>query len=156
MLSLKEIKVEVERLAATINVQKPHFLPAYDAFGMDAQPYVEIDDRGYHLVVNERGIERERLTTPDLDELLYRIFRSVTFQTAVEYELKHRDETRDCRRLIFDKQIELLSRLSLRWAARETEEHVRILCEHPYDDDSSRRVEFFVRLRDRGFPESFA
>jgi hypothetical protein len=156
MLSIEDIKAEVERLGAIIDVPASHYLPAYNGWGIDAQPYVEADERGYHLVVWERGSEQERFTTDDLDELLYRIFDGVTFTMAVDYELRHRDEARDCRRITFRKQVELLNRLSPDWAAREAEDHARILSEHGFDDFSSRRVEYFVQLRDRWIPERVA
>lgn len=90
------------------------------------------------------GVRSERFTTDDLDELLFRIFQSVTHDLAFAYELAHRMETQDCRRLGFRRQVELLSAISPSWAERKGREHDRILKEHPFGDMAGRE------LRDAG------
>ena len=94
----------------------------------------ELDERGYHYVIVERGEELSRITTGDIDKLLYHVFEGVTFNLACEYELKHRVWKRDVRRLLFRHQIELLSVLSPHWAEIESQDHARILSQHPFDD----------------------
>lgn len=150
MNSLTDIKAEVDRLAAVIGASGYHALPTYGHTEDFARPHIEVDSRGYHFVVVERGQEHERFTTGELDELLYRIFRSVTFSLAFEYELAHRIETQDCRRLGFQRQEELLARLSERWAERKAAEHERLLREHPFDDYSSVRAGLTKELREAG------
>src|SRR4051812_13048892 len=73
--------------------------------------HVEISD-AYHLISSERGRELEHRTTSDLDELLYWIFRSLTFSMSWDYEVRHRREGEDSRRQAFAKQIELIGILS--------------------------------------------
>ena len=140
MKSIADIKVEVDKLAAIIGASGYHALPTYGRTEDFARPHIEVDSRGYHLVVIERGQELERFTTHELDDLLYHIFQSVTFSLAMDYELAHRIETQDCRRIGFQKQVELLAQLSQRWADREAAEHKRILQEHPFDDQSAIRA----------------
>jgi hypothetical protein len=140
MKSLADIKQEVDKLAAVIGASESHTLPTYGRTEDFARPHIEVDSRGYHFVVVERGRELERLTTLDLDEVLFRIFRSVTFSLATDYELAHRIETQDCRRIIFQKQVELLGHLSRQWADREAREHDLILRDHPLDDQSTIRA----------------
>lgn len=131
--SLNEIKYEIDRFAAQIGAPDA-LLPTYGYSEDGARPHIEVDSRGYHYVVVERGQELSRLTTSELDELLYHVFAHVTFALACQYELKHRVQNQDFRRLMFGHQIKLLSLLSRKWADIESQEHERILQQHPYDD----------------------
>ena len=92
MLTIAEIKIEVDRLAAKIGASG-FCLPTYGCSEDGARPHIEIDPRGYHCVVAERGQELKRITTVDLNELLYQIFEAITFSLACDYELAHRVET---------------------------------------------------------------
>jgi hypothetical protein len=152
--TLDEIKAEVNRLAALINASAS-MLPTYGYSDDGARPHIEVDARGYHYVVRERGEELSRLTTFDFDELLYDVFRDVTFHLAGKYELKQRVENQDSRRLIFKHQIELLSKLSPKWGEMNAQEHERILEGHPYDDQANIRAELAKTLREQGLsPEA--
>jgi hypothetical protein len=133
MMTLQEIKAEVERLAARIEAPG-NILPTYGHSDDGARPHIEIDSRGYHYVVVERGQELERLTTNDLDEHLYTIFEGITFSMACDYEKRHRIADQDPRRLLLHHQVELLSALFPRWGERESQRHEQILRQHPYDD----------------------
>jgi hypothetical protein len=127
-----------------------HSLPTYGRTEDGARPHIEVDWRGYHFVVVERGQEQERFTTRDLDELFYRIFQNITHELAFAYELAHRVETRDCRRLVFQRQVELLSQLSSSWAQGQAQEHDHILREHPFDDMAGIRAGLTRQLREAG------
>lgn len=152
--SLNEIKSEVNRLAAQINAPAD-LLPTYGHSDDGARPHIEVDSHGYHYVVIERGEELSRITTADLDELLYSIFKDVTFGLACKYELKHRVENQDVRRIMFQRQVELLSMLSLKWGEMKAREHERILEQHPYDDQANIRADLAKTLRGQGLsPES--
>ena len=147
MISLPEIKVEVDRLAARIGASG-YVLPTYGYTEDGARPHVEVDVRGYHYVIVERGRELKRITTDDLDELFYNIFEGVTFSLAGDYEVNHRIEGQDSRRLLFQRQVELLSALSPQWGERESRRHERILHEYPYCDrarTSSIRARDWIR-----------
>lgn len=73
----------------------------------------------------------------DLDELLYWIFKGATFSMAADFEVAHRRENEDFRRILFSKQIELLSQLSPEWALRMAEEHNRTLQDPPFRDSKN-------------------
>lgn len=133
MLTLEAIKSEVESLAAKIGASG-YVLPTYGRSEDFARPHIEIDSRGYHFVVVERGQELKRITTTDLDQLLRHVFDCVTFELACRYELAHRVEGQDCRRLIWQHQKELLQTLSTRWAALLAQQIEEILRKHPYND----------------------
>ena len=146
MKSLAEIKSEADRRAALIGAAGHHALPTYGHTEDAARPHIEVDSRGYHFVVIERGQEQSRLTTGDLDDLLYCIFQSVTSDLAFSYELAHRVETQDCRRLAFKRQVELLAQLSPSWGERRSDEHQRVLREHPFDDQSAIRARLSAQV----------
>ena len=53
---------------------------------------------------------------------------------AGDYELEHRIDAQDCRRLIFDKKLELHGKISPEWEDREREKIRLILKKNPYVD----------------------
>lgn len=99
----------------------------------DGSPYIEISD-AYHFVVEERGLELERRTTRDLDELLYWVFNDVTFTVASSFELRNRRPDEDSRRQLFAKQEELLNLASEAWGRRKESEHKAVLANYPFND----------------------
>jgi G3E family GTPase len=148
--SLADLEKIVDELAAKIEAPAS-LLPTYGHSLDGAHPHIEVthgeaahedaddsetDHAGmWHYVTVERGQELERKTTRDLDELLYWIFASVTFSMAVKYKGKHRVSGQDFRRIMFQKQEELLGQLNESWKRREEEEHRFILAKHPFDDE---------------------
>jgi hypothetical protein len=125
-LGLDEIEHAV--LAKASKIMAPgELLPTYGRSEDMARPHVEVEGDQLFLVVRERGQEQERRSTGDLDQLLYWIFEGVTFSMAAEWELAHRDEQQDFRRLLFQKQIELLHDLDPAWAERLRREHQSLL-----------------------------
>jgi hypothetical protein len=130
-LTLVEIRAEIERRAAIIGASGNQ-LPTYGRTDDFARPHIEVDSRGYHRVVVERGVELNRITTPDLEELLYHVFSSITFSLTA-YAPRVKGE--DARRQIFRVQVELLAKLNPKWAAREDQKHRRILEENPFIDE---------------------
>lgn len=129
----------METLAKIIGAKK-ELLPTYGYSKDFAYPHIEVDGSDYHCVINERGREQERRSTPNFEELIYWIFDSVTSHMAFEYELKNRIEDRDVRRMAFPKQMELMNKLG-----PELGENSRLMIEEilkraPYDDEPIKRV----------------
>jgi hypothetical protein len=75
-----------------------------------------------HWVVCERGVEFQRCTTLNRDELLFWVFQSVASSMASAYEVSHRREGEDSRRQLWTHQFELLARLSPDWRAKRINE----------------------------------
>jgi hypothetical protein len=73
---------------------------------------------------------------------------------ASDYELKNRIEDKDCRRIMFEKQEELLGILNDTWRQRENEEHKRILKNYPFDDLAGLRATYCGQLRQQGHSEN--
>ncbi len=153
-MTLSEIKNKVHQLAAKISAPD-HYLPTFSSPIGDATPNIEVDDLGlYSYVISERGNEYDRKMTSDLNDLLYWIFSSVTFSMAVDYELKNRIEDQDFRRILFNKQQELLGTLSKEWEEREIKEHEYTLSNNPFDDLGGLRATYCRKLRAKGLSES--
>jgi len=148
MTALTEIENRIRILASRIQAPE-RALPTF-GYSEDGRPHVEIDSRGFHYVVVERGQEQSRSTTSEQDELLWLVFESITFSLACSFELRNRIPGRDARRIMFSKQVELLSQLSPEWAAREIDNHLDILRNHPFDDLASERATLSLTLRQGG------
>lgn len=154
MKTLTEIQNLAKELAGRIKAPLA-LLPTFSTPTGDATPNIEVDNSGlYYFVISERGTEYKRKTTSDLNELMYWIFSGVTFSMACDYELKHRVEDKDSRRIMFAKQEELLGVLSKEWEEKERKEHKSILINNPYDDLAGIRASYFRELRAKGIPES--
>jgi hypothetical protein len=132
-LNLSEIEARVEKLAKVIDAP-PSTFPTFGQSDQTGRPHIEVDPGGYHFVVAERGTEFGRYTFAEIDDLLYKVFDSITFELSCDYELAHRVEGQDFRRILFQHQVELLARLSAQWADRQEQEHEEILKEHPFED----------------------
>lgn len=122
MEDISVIQNEAFRLGSKINA--PHndliILTKPSDYG---KPYLHISQDRYEYIFSERGYEFSRKSTKDLDELLYWIIYPVVHQMAVDYEVIHRvDEDDDCRKVIFPKLIEYLSKINPLWAERAKKE----------------------------------
>jgi hypothetical protein len=149
MATLAEIEKLARALAAQIDAPE-RTLPTFGYSEDGARPHVEVDSRGFHYVIVERGQEQSRLTTREQDELLRLVFDTITFDLACSFELRNRVSARDPRRLMFSKQVELLAKLSPSWAAREVDDHIEILRKHPFDDLAGERLALFAELKRGG------
>ena len=132
-LTLTEIESRVKKQAVVIEAPAGS-LPTFGRSEQSGRPHIEVDSNGYHYVIAERGQELERHTTPDIDELLYYTFRWITFELAVKYELDHRIQGQDIRRVLFAYQQDLLSQLSPAWGERRKHEQEQIVQKHPFND----------------------
>jgi hypothetical protein len=151
-LTLSEVKELIDHLAEKIDAPQNN-LPTYGYSEQSGRWEVIVDTEGYQLVAFERGKELERYITSDIDELLYKIFDGVTFWLACKYELAHRIEEQDSRRILFQHQVELMSTLSLHWGGQLRQELDEILKEHPFDDFVNLRSSLRKKLREEGYSE---
>lgn len=130
MLSTRQLRARYAALCAKLGTARSFRTSAQH----DGSAHVEVCADSYHYVVTERGAEFERRRTTDPDELLFWLMSDVTFSLACEYEIKHRVRGRDFRRLLFQKQIDLMGQLNADWSERKKQEIERVLVAHPYDD----------------------
>ncbi|BBE74853.1 Imm63 family immunity protein [Oharaeibacter diazotrophicus] len=128
---LETVRRRAEHYAARIGIRD--FVIPTEPRG-DGSPYLEIDE-DYNFVFEERGVERRRWKTKDIEELMYWIFKVVISDIAGRFELLNRRTGEDPRRQWFSKQEELLGLASEAWAARKAKEHQAILARSPFRDD---------------------
>jgi hypothetical protein len=116
----------------------------------DARPHIEVDWRGYHFGAVEREQEQERFTIRDLDELLYRIFQSVTqsWHSLLSWLTESRRWIAGG--WLFSGRSSCFPSFSPSWAQRQAQEHDHILREHPFDDMAGTRAVLTRELREVG------
>ncbi|WFQ79990.1 Imm63 family immunity protein [Xenorhabdus sp. SF857] len=133
MLSFDEIQKKVNELGAKINI---HYRDLHIFAGSpgDGRPHITFDDNQYNYVHAERGFEFSRKVTSSLDELLYWIMSDFVHGVSFQYELKHRIENRDGRRIAFPMIVDLMGELNPAWKLRAQNEIDETLSRSPYDD----------------------
>ncbi|CDH00531.1 Imm63 family immunity protein [Xenorhabdus bovienii] len=132
LLTINEIQDKLNELAFKLGLSK-NAIRAFTCPIGDGTPYISFENNQYNFVYSERGHEFQRDKTESLDELLYWIVSPVVFGMAFSYELKHRIEDQDCRRIAFPKAIELMKQVNPDWVPK-TESHIDdILSEAPYE-----------------------
>jgi len=134
ILSLATIRKKTTDIARIINAPRD-LLPTFGSTRDFGNPHIEVDKKNYHYVIVERGIEWERSTTQNLNELLYWIFNDVTFQMACDYEVKNRVNNQDFRRELFRKQLEFMKNINSDFSKKLEEEIREILKNHPFNDN---------------------
>ena len=132
--SLNQIRSKVDAYAAKISAP-PGMLPTYGYSQDGAHPHIEVDNSAYHYVIVERGQELKRISTADLDELLYHVFRDVTFSMSTTLEVQSRRPREDFRRQLFAINLNLLGQLEPHWQDRYQHELDKILKEYPFNDE---------------------
>lgn len=132
MSTVTQLRSRYSKLCAILGTRRSFHTVAQH----DGSVHVEVAADAYCYVVTERGSELERRRTRDPDELLYWLLSDVAFSLASEYELEHRIAGQDFRRLLFQRQVDLLGQLDPRWSERRTREIQGILTTHPYDDSA--------------------
>ena len=100
----------------------------------DGTPYISFENDLYNYIYSERGYEFSRKVTHSLNTLLYWIMSEFAYQIAYQYELEHRVEGRDGRRIAFPKFIEIMANMNPAWESEARVDIQKILAEAPYDD----------------------
>ena len=129
-----EVRLRVQEFAEIIGAE-PNDLPTFNVPEHSGRAHIEIHGDTYHYAITDRGQEFERYTTTSLHELLYRIFRDVTFSMAAHLAHGHQNPGEDFRRAMFTQQLLLLRRLNPAWEARCHLEHLEVLASHPFVDE---------------------
>ncbi len=143
----------LKKQALKINVPF-HLLPS-EKVQDDGGPHLAILENGdYALIYTERGRVNKKKTSKKLETIAYWVFDDITFGMACSYELQHRKENVDCRRMIFDKQAELMTTIENEWGIQIRARHQEVLAKSPFDDWSDARVFYCVELRKKGFSET--
>ena len=129
-IELDQTKTIVTRMAARISAPL-NLLPTYGTSGDLGRPHLEVDGRGYHLVVVEKGVEQYRTTVASREDLLFEIFRGVASSMGFEFEIRQAQREVDPRRVAFEKALSILGLLSKSWEKRQREYFDRVLIGAP-------------------------
>ncbi|WP_371231977.1 Imm63 family immunity protein [Pseudomonas sp. QE6] len=132
-IQLINIQEKVYELGGRLNAPRT-LLVVHDKSVDDGTPYVRIDNGVFHYISSERGYELFNKVAPSLDVLLYWILDRVVSRLAMDYELHHRVEGQDSRRIYFSKRIELMKEIDPRWGDMVGQDIERILQSNPYTD----------------------
>lgn len=139
--NLDDIKKMVHDLAEKVDAPEST-LPAFYSTDTD-RAFIELDHKGdIHYIYKERGVvvfdeaacNIEGVVDVELDAVLYEVFKNATFDMSLNYEFANRIHGKDCRRLSFAKQEELLGVLRIEWRFRREQEHDEILRDAPFYD----------------------
>ena len=150
VLNLFEIEGKVNQLAQKIEAPQD-ILPTYGYSEQSARPHIEVGSWTYAYVITQSGQEVSRYTTRHIDQLLYKVFYDVTMMLSIQYAEQNRVENQDIRRVIFPRQVELLTQLSPKWGEMGTDEQAKLLKQAPFDDQGEVRSDYWMSLRERGY-----
>ena len=96
--------------------------------------YVFEKNMQYHILFTEKGQVREDIVTTEKEEVLWQVVNFFAADMALEYAKKHREEGKDFRRALFQKEIEICALFGEAFEHRRIREVEDILKEHPYVD----------------------
>lgn len=151
-MNLNEIRMAFNDLAIVIDMPA-YLIPGFGEQTGEAVPYVEVDNGHfpiYRYIVKERGVELQNRQTMDVDELLYWLFSSITFEIAQKEMLKVWEGNVDQRRISFAIQERMLGTLKEQWQEKCGAEHTYILNIAPFDDFSAIRAGYIRQLMKEG------
>lgn len=101
--------------------------------------HVEYNNGVFYYVITERGMELERRSTSNPDELLYWLVYDLTFSMASDYELHHRNKSEDSRRVLFTEHLELIGKINGVWAEKTRVDYNKVLVDNPFNDNKQPR-----------------
>jgi hypothetical protein len=154
-IAIDKIRQRIESFAEIIDAPR-NLLPTFSNPD-GASPNVDIDPHGQFIYENyERGKQIKKVIALDEFDLCYYVFEIVTFTMACDFGSKHRIEGKDFRRIMFEKQEELMGQMMKNWEIRKHEDHQSILKSRPFDDFSMIRVDYYNRLVNSGIPNTDA
>ena len=138
-MTLEEIKNYIFELGRKIGLDDdsklyPMFSRTSNVFNDGASIYVK--NSKYYYIIMERGQLNKCFESEDLEEVLYPLFESITFSLASDYELNHRIENEDSRRLLWKKQLELLKKINRNFFVKCQIEIEKILKIAPFNDEN--------------------
>jgi len=97
----------------------------------DDGSYIYADEMGYHYAYCERGNEFTHKLTDDVFEISFWVLDDITTTAAFDYELHHRDGSKNYREVAFEKQLEYLDMMGENYRKRGEIEIDEILKAYP-------------------------
>lgn len=130
----EDLKKVMDESIIESTVNNIHF--CYGDGGYDPGIYVyEKNGVYYYVGVGDRGGVDDEIKTLNIDDILYKIYSTITFNEAVKFAMMNREKDKDWRRVLFKRQLELLKSLGDMYYNRRSEEIETILLTSPYKDN---------------------
>lgn len=133
MMSIEMLRSELKRYGAMISAPRS-MLKVLTGPQATGGPYVNEHNGVYVYRVAEKGVVFEERRTHDPDEVLFWLMQGIVFQMACQYELNNRVGGTDPRYVIFQREIELFSKMKPEWAERQRRKIKEVLRQHPFTD----------------------
>ncbi|QIK15153.1 hypothetical protein G7090_18010 [Leclercia sp. 29361] len=133
LVNIDEIQRQADEMILRAGFPK-HSMNLCSAPYGDGTPYISFENDSYNYIYSERGYEFSRKVTDSLNTLLYWIISEFAYKIAYQYELDHRVEGRDGRRIAFPKFVEIMANMNPDWESEARVDIQKILAEAPYDD----------------------
>ncbi|MEG0564350.1 Imm63 family immunity protein [Anaerorhabdus sp.] len=136
MHTLEEVKDYIIKMSDRISINAesnllPMFSETKDVFNEGASIYV---DNKYHYIIMERGRMNKHCESEVLEDIIYPLFKDLTSSLAQQFELEHRKSEEDFRKLMWEKQLELLGRINEKFVDMRKREIEDILIIAPYSN----------------------
>lgn len=126
---------KIQSIAERMQVYRPQNDIFHENTASEDGSYCFSDQAGYHYRVIERGAVITDIVTEDLREITYLVLSNEIFWMAAEYEVKHRIEGQDFRRLLFETELILWNAIGEYYAKRALKKIKNTLQEAPFVED---------------------
>ena len=133
-MTYDKLEEKMLSIGSKINVP-PEYYPKLKCSSSFEDTYIEIKFPFLYYIAIEYGKEVERRKFTNTDDLFYAVFKDITHTMAMWYEAYNRIENQDFRKILFSKQIELLSKICPEYAIKRQKEINEILTKYPYIDE---------------------
>lgn len=131
---MEDLKKVIDESVISNTVNNIHF--CYGNGGYEPGTYVyEKNGIYYYIGVGDRGGVDDEIKTSNIEDILYKIYSTITFNEAVKFAMVNREKDKDWRRILFKKQLELLRGIGEIYYKRRNEEIEIILLTSPYKDN---------------------
>lgn len=111
-----------------------HF--CYGDGGYEPGEYIyEENENFYYIEVGDRGGIEERVESPNVEDVVYKIYCGITFREATKEAIQHMEKGKDWRRKLFSIQLDMLKRIGEVFYLKRMQEINTILEKSPYNDE---------------------
>lgn len=97
--------------------------------------YIFYQNAKYHVLYTEKGKVREDKIIYEKEEVLWCVLDMISFDVAMKYAMKNREDGKDFRRTLFKKQVEIYSLFGEKIEKKKRFEIEEILKKNPYNDN---------------------
>ncbi|WP_205955922.1 Imm63 family immunity protein [Pantoea stewartii] len=129
MKTIEELRASLLKIGEQLGggIRPNYYFTIPDQSDGVGTPYLEIGGEVYHFVASERGIELNRKSTLDYEDVLYWFTDDGVRALASEYAASNKNSNEEFRILYFRKQFYLMLSVKPGWATRKKNEIKQIL-----------------------------